>query len=73
MLLTLKQKLELPVTEKFEKGESMKKLANDYEIGVQTVRDIKKNKELIKFTRNCQFNDWWVNEGINGEEEIRYL
>ena len=70
MLLTLKQKLELPVTEKFEKGESVKKLANDYGIGVQTVIDIKKNKEkLIEFSRNCQFNDWQVNEGIRGEEE----
>ena len=43
----------------FEKGKSMKKLANDYGIGVQTVRDIKKNKEKpMEFTRNCQFNDW---------------
>ena len=43
----------------FEEGESVKKLANDYGIGVQTVRDIEKNKEkLIEFTRNCQFNDW---------------
>ena len=43
----------------FEKGESVKKLANDYGIGSQTVRDTKKNKEkLIEFTRNCQFNDW---------------
>ena len=59
MLLTLKQKLELPITEMFEKGESVKKFANDYGIGFQTVRDIKKNKEkLIEFTRNCQFNDW---------------
>ena len=43
----------------FEKGESVKKLANDYGIGFQTVRDTKKNKEkIIEFTRNCQFNDW---------------
>ena len=74
MLLTLKQKLELPITEKFEKGESVKKLANDYGIGVQTVRDIKTNKEkLTEFTRNCQFNDWCENEGSSGEEEIWYL
>ena len=59
MLLTLKQKLELPITEIFQKGESVKKLANDYGIGFQTVRDTKKNKEkLIEFTRNYQFNDW---------------
>ena len=52
VLLTLKQKLEL--LEKFENGEFVKKLANDYGIGVQTVRDIKKNKEkLIELTRNC--------------------
>ena len=42
-LLTLKQKLEVPIIEKFEKAESVKKLENDYGIGVQTVRDIKKN------------------------------
>ena len=43
----------------FEKGESVKKLANDYGIGVQTVRGIKKNREkLIEFNRNYQFNDW---------------
>ena len=46
--ITLKQKLELPITEKFEKGESLKKLANDYGIGVQTVRNIKINKEKLK-------------------------
>ena len=55
----------------FEKGESMKKYANNYGIGVQTVRDIKKNKrKLIEFTRNCPFNDCVVNEEECGEKEI---
>ena len=54
-----------------EKSESVKKLANDYGIGSQTVRDTKKNKEkLIKFTRNCPFNDWcgeW--RGMQGKRD----
>ena len=58
----------------FEKGESAKKLANDYGIGFQTVRDIKKNKEkLMEFTRNCQFYDWCDEWREQREEEIRYV
>ena len=47
LLLTLKQKLQLPITEMFEKGESLKKLANDYGTGFQTFGDTKKNKEKL--------------------------
>ena len=45
LLLTLKRKLELPITEMFEKGESVKKLANDYGIvfRTETLKRIKKN------------------------------
>ena len=45
MLLTLKQKLELPITEMFEKGKSVKKLANDYGLGFQTVETLKRIKK----------------------------
>ena len=31
----------------FKKGKSVKKLANDYGIGFQRVRDTKKNKEKL--------------------------
>ena len=52
VVLTLKEKLQ--VIERFEKGESAKKLSSDYGIGVQTVRDIKNNKEkILEFTKNC--------------------
>jgi hypothetical protein len=40
-VLTVEQKLEL--SEKFESGKSATKLAKDYGIGIQTVRDIKNN------------------------------
>lgn len=51
-VLNVNQKLE--ILQKINNGESAKKLANDYKIGVQTVRDIKKNEEkIITFTRDC--------------------
>jgi hypothetical protein len=51
IVLTVKQKLKL--IEKFENGESATKLAKDYEIGIQTVCDIKNNKmKLMKFVRD---------------------
>jgi len=52
VVLTIKQKLQL--IEEFEKGESATKLAEKYGIGVQTVRDINKNKrKLEEFARDC--------------------
>lgn len=51
-MLTIKEKLEL--IEKYETGTSATKLAKEYCIGVQTVRDISKNKsKLEKFARDC--------------------
>ncbi|XP_017773308.1 PREDICTED: tigger transposable element-derived protein 2 [Nicrophorus vespilloides] len=53
IVLTIKQKLEL--IRKFESGESTTKLANEYCIGTQTVRDINKNKaKLLEFSNNCR-------------------
>jgi DNA invertase Pin-like site-specific DNA recombinase len=52
IVLTIKQKLKL--IEKFENGESATKLAKDYGIGIQTIRDIKNNKmQLMEFVRDC--------------------
>ncbi|KAG8235509.1 hypothetical protein J437_LFUL015743 [Ladona fulva] len=49
IVLTIKEKLE--VVDRFEKGEPAAKLAKEYGIGEQTVRDIKKNKnKLIEFS-----------------------
>lgn len=45
-VLTIKQKLE--IVEKLEKGESANRIASDYSVGVQTVRDIKNNKAKIQ-------------------------
>ncbi|GBM66849.1 Jerky -like [Araneus ventricosus] len=51
-VLNVEQKLE--ILQNLDNGESARKLAKDYQIGVQTVRDIKNNKEkLITFTRDC--------------------
>lgn len=48
VVLSIQQKLE--IIEKLEKGQSVKVLANDYGIGEQTVRDLKKKKsELLSF------------------------
>lgn len=53
IVLTIKQKLEL--IERFEKGESTTELAQDYGIGVQTVRDIRKNKtKFEEFVGDCE-------------------
>lgn len=55
VVLTIKQKLTL--IEKYEKGESTSKLAKEYGVGTQTVRDIiKKKRKLEEFTRNCASN-----------------
>lgn len=50
-VLSLEQKLE--VIKKVDKNESVKKVALEYDVGVQTVRDIFKNKgKLEKFVQN---------------------
>jgi len=52
IVLTIKQKLTL--IERFEKGESMSKLSEEYGIGIQTVRDIVKQKNKLEaFARDC--------------------
>lgn len=52
IVLTIKQKLTL--IERSEKGESMSKLSEEYGIGVQTVRDIVKQKNKLEaFARDC--------------------
>ena len=52
IVLTIKQKLTL--IERFEKGESTSKLSEEYGIGIQTVRDIVKQKnKLESFARDC--------------------
>jgi hypothetical protein len=51
-VLTVKQKLEF--IEKFENREFATKLAKDYGIGIQTIRDIKNNKmKLTEFVKDC--------------------
>jgi hypothetical protein len=50
-VLTVKQNLEL--IKKFESGKSVTKLAKDYGIRMQTIRDIKNNKiKLMEFVRD---------------------
>uniref|UniRef100_H3AHU5 HTH CENPB-type domain-containing protein n=1 Tax=Latimeria chalumnae TaxID=7897 RepID=H3AHU5_LATCH len=47
VVLTIKDKLE--IIEKLEEGSSSKQLSLIYEIGETTVRDIKKNKEILTY------------------------
>ena len=52
VVLTIRQKIEL--IDKFDSGYSAAKLSETYNIGIQTVRDIYKNKrKLEEFTRSC--------------------
>ena len=51
-VLTIKQKLD--AVSRLEKGESARKLALELDIGIQTVRDFKKQKQkLVEFTHDC--------------------
>ena len=51
-VLTIKQKLD--ALSRLEKGESAQKLALELDVGIQTIRDFKKQKQkLIEFTRDC--------------------
>uniref|UniRef100_A0A1B6KBL0 HTH psq-type domain-containing protein n=1 Tax=Graphocephala atropunctata TaxID=36148 RepID=A0A1B6KBL0_9HEMI len=48
VVLTIHQKLE--IIEHLEKGRSAKSVANEYNVGEQTVKDLKKKKmDLLKF------------------------
>ena len=52
IVITLKQKLTL--IERFENGESTLRLAEEYGIGAQTVRDVIRQKNKLEaFTRDC--------------------
>lgn len=53
VVLSIEQKLE--VIKRFERGESASKLSNEFNIGIQTVRDLKKQKsQLLSFAANYE-------------------